>query len=165
MACVCVGGCACAYAVISGDDDERVDVRQRVGEGEVGDRRPVERRAGEQQRRGEREEAEEEHRPHHAAHEVERAGAQLAALVETEERDGERERLVRERLGDLDALLAQLLDLELLVRVRRVVVPGVGAEAASERVAIAPNCAELRRNCAARRTTSTLRRGRRRPRT
>eukprot|EP00966_Prymnesium_polylepis_P028674 664478-Prymnesium_polylepis.1 len=64
-------------AVVGRDDDEGVNVREGVGEGEVDQRVLVEEATAgqQQQRRGQREEAQREVRPHHAADVVAEAEA------------------------------------------------------------------------------------------
>mmetsp|Transcript_32286 Transcript_32286/g.75252 ORF Transcript_32286/g.75252 Transcript_32286/m.75252 type:complete len:330 (-) Transcript_32286:247-1236(-) len=110
-------------AVVGRDDDEAVHVGEQISEREVEHRRPVERAGEQEERRRQCEEAQQEVGAHDCAHKIERARTELAPLLTVEQRHWQCERRVCLFLGEADALLAQLRDLELLVRVGRVIVP------------------------------------------
>ena len=109
--------------MVGRDDDERVDVREHVRQQQVGHGHAIQRWAQQRERRGQQQEAEEYHRAHYALDEIERPGVPFGGEGGREEHVGQRERLVRLLLVDDGAILAHLCNLELLVRVGRIVVP------------------------------------------
>mmetsp|Transcript_52249 Transcript_52249/g.86671 ORF Transcript_52249/g.86671 Transcript_52249/m.86671 type:complete len:239 (+) Transcript_52249:552-1268(+) len=109
--------------VVGSDNDERVNVRQCVSEKKVDDRSRVERSVNEQQGKRQCEEAKKQVRSHYSGHEIDWPGPELRALLRIKKSHWKGERSVRFLLRENNASLTHLRQLELLVRIRRVIVP------------------------------------------